>query len=135
MTPDHIRSGFALLCAAMLPALSFAASPGAVVPVSVASAVQPQVQVLGQGQGRRILSSAEFAELRGEYRLQGGGSLVVGGARHRPVVELNDHAPLALLPVAPDRLVSADGRLQLAFRTHANGEVSGLTLHVTPDLL
>jgi hypothetical protein len=134
MTPDRIRSGFALLCAAALPTLSFAASAEAVVPVSVAaSAAQQQVQVLGQG--RRVLSSAEFAELRGEYRLQGGGSLVVGGARHRPVVELNDRAPLALLPVAPDRLVSADGRLQLAFRTHANGEVSGLTLHVTPDLL
>jgi hypothetical protein len=104
------------------------------VPVAVVvSTAQQQVQVLGQG--GRILSSAEFAELRGEYRLQGGGSLVVRGARHRPVAELNDREPLALFLAGPDRLVSADGRLQLDVRTEANGEVSRLTLQVAPELL
>ena len=131
------RSRAAALMAAaalssMLMVAAQAASTGLPVSVVVSSA-QPQIQVVGQS--RRTLTTAEFAELRGEYRLQGGGALVLGGARHRPVAELNDKAPMALLPIGPNQLVSADGKLKLEFHTLANGEVSQLTLHVAPGAL
>ncbi|MFZ5549024.1 MAG: hypothetical protein ACOZJX_10055 [Pseudomonadota bacterium] len=124
----------AVLTAACLPILSTAslAAPAGL-QVSVVAMSQPQIQVVGQS--TRTLTSAEFAELRGEYRLSTGGLLVVGGARHRPVVELNDRAPVALWPVAPHQLVSADGKLRLELRTEANGEMTGLTLHALPEIL
>lgn len=110
---------------------AFAASP---VPVSVvvASSPQPAIQIVGHA--ARTLPAAEFAALRGEYRLANGGSLAIEGARHRPVV-LGDRAPVALVPVGPGRLVSADGRLRLDVRSEANGLVSGLVLQVPPELL
>lgn len=135
MLHARLSSGLAMLCAALLPLLAptaWAGSGGAPLAV-VVSTTQPQIQVVGQS--ARTLTSAEFAEMRGEYRLSSGGLLVMGGARHRPVVELNDQAPLALLPVGPNRLVSADGKLRMEFKTEANGEVSGLTVHVAPGLL
>lgn len=116
----------------ILPSAAVAAPVNLPVSVVVSSA-QPQIQVVGQSQ--RMLSTAEFAELRGEYRLQGGGALVVGGARHRPVAELNDKAPMALLPVGPNQLVSTDGKLRLEFQLLANGEVSQLTLHAASGVL
>lgn len=135
MIRAQLHTGFAALSAAAMTLLCATASAtpaGAPAAVVVASA-PPQVGITGQGV--RTLSSAEFAEVRGEYLLAGGGSMVVGGARHRPIVEFNDKAPMALLAVAPNQLVSADGQLRLEFRTEANGEVSAVTVHVAPGLL
>lgn len=135
MPRAHSRVAVLMAAAAlssMLMAAAQAAPTGLPVSVVVSSA-QPQIQVVGQS--ARTLSTAEFAELRGEYRLQGGGALVLGGARHRPVAELNDRAPMALLPVGPNQLVSTDGKLRLEFQMLANGEVSQLTLHVASGLL
>lgn len=131
----HARNCARLTLLATAAALSLLtahaqAAPAGPLASVVVSPSQPQIHVLGHSQ--HTLASAEFAELRGEYRLSSGGSLVLGGARHRPVVELNDMAPVALLPVAPNHLVSADGRMQLLFRTEANGVVSGLTLQLAP---
>lgn len=130
------RTALPLAAAAGLSLLSSAsalAAPAGPVAVVVSSVQPPQVRVVGQG-ARTTLGSAEFAELRGEYRLSDGGLLVIGGACHRPVAELNDKAPLALLPAGPNQLVSADGKLRLEVRSEANGEVSGLTLHVQPGV-
>lgn len=117
----------------MLMTATVEAAPAGLPVAVVVSSAQPQIQVVGQSQ--RTLSSAEFAELRGEYRLQGGGALVLGGARHRPVAELNDKAPMPMLPMGPNQLVSTDGKLRLEFQTLANGEVSQLTLHVAAGVL
>lgn len=134
---SRARPAAALMAVAALSSILMTPAVGAApagLPVAVVvSSAQPQIQVVGQS--TRTLTTAEFAELRGEYRLQGGGALVLGGARHRPVAELNDKAPVALLPMAPNQLVSTDGRLRLEFQTLPNGEVSQLTLHVAASAL
>jgi hypothetical protein len=134
---SRARSTAALMAVAAVSSILMTPAVGAAptgLPVAVVvSSAQPQIQVVGQS--TRTLTPAEFAELRGEYRLQGGGALVLGGARHRPVAELNDKAPVALLPMAPNQLVSTDGTLRLEFQTLANGEVSQLTLHVVASAL
>lgn len=135
MPRARYRAAVLLATAALSSMLTAAvqAAPSGLPAAVVVSSAQPQIQVVGQS--TRTLTTAEFAELRGEYRLQGGGALVLGGARHRPVAELNDKAPVALLPMAPNQLVSTDGRLRLEFQTLPNGEVSQLTLHVAASAL
>lgn len=134
MLRAHCRAAVLLAAAlsSMLTPAVQAAPTGLSVAVVVSSA-QPHIQVVGHS--KRTMTAAEFAELRGEYRLHGGGALVVGGARHRPVAELNGKAPMALQPMGNNQLVSTDGMLRLEFHTLPNGEVSQLTLHVASNAL
>jgi hypothetical protein len=93
--------------------------------MSSASVGLSQVQVMPRAPA---ISSAEFAELRGEYRLADGGRLVVEGVRHRPMVALNDHAPVRLVALGEHRYASADGELQLRFNARANGNIDAVTI-------
>jgi len=93
--------------------------------LNVAGVGPSQVRVMARAQA---ISSAEFAELRGEYRLADGGRLVVEGARHRPMVALNDSAPVRLVSLGEHRYASADGALQLRFNAHANGNIDAVTI-------
>ncbi|HEX5683749.1 MAG TPA: hypothetical protein VFY73_06910 [Ideonella sp.] len=110
-------------CAGLLPL--GAAQAAATEHLNAASVGPSQVQVMARGQA---ISSAEFAELRGEYRLAGGGRLVVEGVRHRPMVALNDRAPVRLVSLGEHRYASADDALQLRFNAHANGNVDAVTI-------
>ena len=66
--------------------------------------------------------------MRGEYRLADGGSLVIEGPRHRPVVALNDQAPVRLLALGPNHFASVDGAMQLHFNARANGNIDAVTI-------
>jgi hypothetical protein len=93
--------------------------------LAAATVAPSQVQISGRAQP---LSSAEFAAVRGEYRLADGRRLVVEGPRHRPVVALNDQAPVRLVVLAPDQFASADGAMRLQFNAHGNGNVDAVTI-------
>jgi len=108
--------------AGMLPLAGAQAAPDNLAAAGVAPS---QVQVMGRAQ---TLSSAEFAAVRGEYRLADGGLLVVEGPRHRPVVALNDQAPVRLVALAPNQFASADGAMRLHFNAHSNGNVDAVTI-------
>ena len=118
------RSAVVLLFAfaGLLPLAGAQASPDKLADASVATA---PVQVFGRAQ---TLGSAEFAAMRGEYRLADGGVLVVEGPRHRPVVALNDQAPVRLIALAPNQFASADGAMRLHFNAHSNGNVDAVTI-------
>lgn len=113
MSRSIVSLATACLAASLLPNLS-AAAP-----------TQPSEWVVT---GSRALSTAQFAELRGEYLLADGRRLNVEGPRTRPVVALDDRAPVALLPLGADRFVSADGSLQLAFQQRPNGLVDSVAV-------
>jgi hypothetical protein len=93
--------------------------------LAAAGVAPSQVQVIGRAQ---TLSSADFATVRGEYRLADGGLLVVEGPRHRPVATLNDQAPVRLVALAPDQFATADGAMRLQFNAHRNGNVDAVTI-------
>jgi hypothetical protein len=78
--------------------------------------------------GSKALPTAQFAQMRGEYRLTDGRQLNVEGPRTRPMVALDDRAPVALLPAGADRFVSADGSFQLAFLQRPNGLVDSVAV-------
>ncbi len=113
MSRSTVSLATACLAASLLPNLSAAAS------------TQPSEWVVT---GSRALSSAQLAEMRGEYLLTDGRRLSVEGPRTRPMVALGDRAPVALLPAGGDRFVSADGSVQLAFRSLPNGLVDAITV-------
>lgn len=117
----------ALITLTLLPLGAAHAAPGDLAAAStVASATpRPQIQVTAHAQS---IGSAEFAAIRGEYRLADGRRLMVEGPRHRPVVALNDQAPVGLVALGPNRYASADGAMQLDFNAHANGNVDTVTL-------
>ena len=112
----------ATFLAGLLAAAAAQAAPDNLAGASVAPS---QVQVFSRAQ---TLSSAEFAAVRGEYRLADGGVLVVEGPRHRPVVALNDQAPVRLVALAPNQFASADGAMRLQFNAHSNGNVDAVTI-------
>lgn len=84
-----------------------------------------QVQVLAHAPA---LGSAEFAAMRGEYRLADGGRLSIEGVRNRPTVALNDGAAARLVAIGGNRYASVDGAVQLQFDEHANGSIGAVTI-------
>ena len=92
---------------------------------SLQSSQSSQVQVKAHAQA---LTSAEFAEMRGEYRLADGGRLSIAGVRSRPVAALNDRAAVRLVAIDENRFASVDGAVQIQFNARANGSIDSVTI-------
>lgn len=92
------------------------------------SAVPAAAQAVDAGHsGARPLSASQFHEMRGQYLMDDGSRLTIDGARLRPVARLDEQAPVPLQAAGRNRLVSADGRWQLEFQSHASG-IDAVTL-------
>lgn len=111
--------------AAMLPGIAGAATTDGLAGASVGALQPSQVQVKAHGP---VLGSAEFAEMRGEYRLADGGRLSIEGPRSRPTLALNDGEAIRLVPIGDKRFASADGAVHLQFNAHANGSIDTVTI-------
>lgn len=106
--------------------------PGTVAVGVLASAVQVSAQTLNAPiTGVTALSAAQFADMRGEYLMDDGSRLIIDGVRLRPVVLRDQRAPMPLLALGPNRLITADGKVLLEFRSHVDGmETVTLTMQV-----
>lgn len=111
--------------AAMSPGTAWSAAADGVTGANVGAAQSAQVQVKVHGQ---VLGSAEFAELRGEYRLADGRRLSIEGVRSRPTVALGDRDAVRLVALGENRFVSVDGAIRLRFNAHANGSIDAVTI-------
>lgn len=110
---------------AMSAGTAMAAAPDGISGANVGALQSSQVQVKPRGPA---LSSAEFAELRGEYRLANGGRLSIEGLRTRPTVALDDREAVRLVAIGGNRFASADGAIHLQFDAHANGSIDAVTI-------
>ena len=95
----------------LAPCVAWAALSANLAVAQAMDPVEPQV---------KALSAARFADMRGEYRMEDGSLLTVGGARLRPVAWLDDRQPVSFVVAGPNRLVSLDGDWSLEFKSHAD---------------
>jgi mannose-6-phosphate isomerase-like protein (cupin superfamily) len=73
------------------------------------------------------LQPAQVQEVTGVYRLDSGGVIKVTNQRRKLFVELGQHGPVEMVPVAENHFVSLEGRMTMEFRPIAFGDEIVLT--------
>jgi hypothetical protein len=109
-------------------ALAFAACFVSTLPLAARAADGSKQQVDIQGRGATLLRSDQYEAMRGEYLMSNGSRVWIEGGRTRPAVAIDDREPVPLVVTGPNRFASIDGRMQLEFHAHGNGNIDGLTL-------
>jgi hypothetical protein len=78
------------------------------------------------------MTRAEFDAARGRYELSDGRVMDLGGSARRPMVVIGAGPALALAAARDNRLVSADGRIELRFAVQPNGVVTAVRVTQRP---
>jgi hypothetical protein len=78
------------------------------------------------------MTRAEFDDARGRYDLRDGRVMNLGGTARRPLVVIGAGPALALAAARDNRLVAADGRVELRFAVQPNGVVTGVRVTERP---
>jgi hypothetical protein len=69
--------------------------------------------------------------VRGIYRLSNGWTLSVNPDWRRVIAQIDQRGPVELVPLSPDRFVSADGRMAMEFNLGVQGDE--MVLRYVPD--
>jgi hypothetical protein len=109
-------------------ALIAAAGLVSALPMAASAADDSKQQVDIMGHGTMLLRSDQYEAMRGEYLMTNGSRVWIEGGRTRPAVAIDDREPVLLVVTGPNRFASVDGRMQLEFHAHNNGNIDGLTL-------
>jgi hypothetical protein len=109
-------------------ALAAAACFVSALPIAARAADDSKQQVDILGRGATLLRSDQYAAMRGEYLMSDGSRVWIEGSRARPAVAIDDREPLLLVATGRNRFATIDGRMQLEFHAHDNGNIDGLTL-------
>jgi hypothetical protein len=117
MSLTHLAAAAAFAAFISLPAAHAAGDP-------------QQVQIRG---ARSSMSSADFAELRGQYELSNGSRLSVEGTRLRPMAQIDGHDGVPLVMTGPTQFTDVAGTMRIDLHAQRNGNVDSLTLTSLPN--
>lgn len=95
-----------------------------------ATEILPEIRIV-ETMPRYRLNIREASAIRGIYRMSNGWLLDVTPNWRQVYANLNGTGPVELLPVSPDRFVSADRRMAMEFNLGVNGDE--VVMRYTPD--
>lgn len=92
--------------------------------------ILPEISVV-ETMPRYPLKIKEASAIRGIYKMSNGWLLDVNPNWHQVYADLNGTGRVELLPVSPDKFISADRRMAMEFNLGANG--NEMVMRYTPD--
>ena len=90
----------------------------------------PQVLTI-EGTALKPVTAAQASELRGEFQMSNGKVLSVLRKGRKLVAEMDGMPSSEMRAAGDQRLISADGKVDLVYKAAANGNVTGVTLKFT----
>jgi hypothetical protein len=94
------------------------------------SSVLPEIQVVAAAP-RYPIKLKEARAVRGIYRMSNGWTMEVNPDWRRVFVAINQRAPVEVVPISPDKFVSADGSMAMEFNLGTAGDE--VVLRYVPD--
>lgn len=113
----------------------FAASEGALaqaLPAAPGDTVLPEIRVVS-AMPQYPLKLAQARKVRGLYELSNGWTLDVTPDWHKVYANINGRGKVEMLPISPDKFISADGNVAMEFNLGVNED--DMVMRYRPDAL
>lgn len=113
----------------------FAASEGAfaqTLPAAPGDTVLPEIRVVS-AMPQYPLKLAQARKVRGLYELSNGWTLDVTPDWHKVYANINGRGKVEMLPISPDKFISADGNVAMEFNLGVNE--NDMVMRYRPDAL
>lgn len=126
-----MRTSSVLLSSLVLLAASGGALAQAL-PAAPGESVLPEIRIVSE-MPKYPLKVAQARKVRGLYELSNGWSLDITPDWHKVYADINGRGKVEMLPISPDKFVSADGNVAMEFNLGVNE--NEMVMRYRPDAL